>query len=34
MSCRHRLYEKLKVDNDVELALMAIRHGLVERENI
>jgi two-component system invasion response regulator UvrY len=31
---RHRLYEKLKVDNDVELALMAIRHGLVERENI
>lgn len=31
---RHRLYEKLKVDNDVELVLMAIRHGLVERENI
>lgn len=27
---RHRLYEKLNVTTDVELAFLAIRHGLVE----
>ncbi|VAX09111.1 BarA-associated response regulator UvrY (= GacA = SirA) [hydrothermal vent metagenome] len=27
---RHRLYEKLEVETDVELAYLAIRHGLVE----
>ena len=27
---RYRLYEKLKVQNDVELTRMAIRHGLVD----
>jgi two-component system invasion response regulator UvrY len=27
---RYRLYEKLQVDNDVELTRLAIRHGMVE----
>jgi len=27
---RHRLYEKLHVDNDVELTHLALRHGIVE----
>ena len=29
---RHRLYEKLEVDTDVELTHFAIRHGLVEAQ--
>lgn len=29
-SYRYRLFEKLKVHNDVELTLLAMRHGLVE----
>ena len=31
-SYRYRIFEKLKVQNDVELTLLAIRHGLVESE--
>ena len=27
---RYRLYEKLGVDNDVELTHLAMRHGMVE----
>lgn len=27
---RHRLFEKLNVDNDVELTRLAIRHGMIE----
>ena len=26
----HRLFEKLGVDNDVELTRLAIRHGMIE----
>lgn len=31
-SYRYRIFEKLSVKNDVELTLLAIRHGLVESE--
>ena len=31
-SYRYRIFEKLGVNNDVELTLLAIRHGLVESE--
>lgn len=31
-SYRYRIFEKLSVKNDVELTLLAIRHGLVETE--
>lgn len=31
-SYRYRIFEKLKVKNDVELTLLAINHGLVESE--
>ncbi len=31
-SYRYRIFEKLTVKNDVELTLLAIRHGLVESE--
>jgi two-component system invasion response regulator UvrY len=31
-SYRYRIFEKLKVKNDVELTLLAIRHGLIESE--
>ncbi len=31
-SYRYRIFEKLKIKNDVELTLLAIRHGLVESE--
>lgn len=30
---RHRLFEKLNVETDVELTLMALRHGLVSTES-
>lgn len=30
-SYRYRLFDKLKISNDVELTLLAIRHGLVEK---
>lgn len=33
-SYRYRIFEKLKVKNDVELTLLAIRHGLVESEEV
>lgn len=33
-SYRYRLFEKLNIDGDVELTLLAIRHGLVKTENI
>ncbi|MDQ7049367.1 MAG: UvrY/SirA/GacA family response regulator transcription factor [Enterobacterales bacterium] len=33
-SYRYRLFEKLKIENDVELTHMAIRYGLVESEKI
>jgi two-component system, NarL family, invasion response regulator UvrY len=33
-SYRYRLFEKLKVKNDVELTLLAIRHGLLDPEDI
>lgn len=29
---RYRLYEKLNVKNDVELTLLAMRHGLLDNE--
>ena len=31
-SYRYRIFEKLDVQNDVELTLLAIRHGLIEAE--
>ena len=31
-SYRYRIFEKLSISNDVELTLLAIRHGLVEAE--
>ena len=31
-SYRYRIFEKLAVKNDVELTLLAIRHGLIEPE--
>ena len=31
-SYRYRIFEKLNVKNDVELTLLAIRHGLIESE--
>ena len=31
-SYRYRIFEKLKVKNDVQLTLLAIRHGLVDSE--
>ena len=31
-SYRYRIFEKLNISNDVELTLLAIRHGLVEYE--
>ncbi|NVK87130.1 MAG: two-component system response regulator UvrY, partial [Gammaproteobacteria bacterium] len=33
-SYRYRLFEKLSVENDVELTHLAIRHGLISTENI
>lgn len=33
-SYRYRLFEKLSVDNDVELTHLAIRHGLISAENM
>jgi two-component system invasion response regulator UvrY len=33
-SYRYRIFEKLSVRNDVELTLLAIRHGLVETESL
>ena len=33
-SYRYRLFEKLKVKNDVELTLLAIRHGLMDQEDM
>lgn len=33
-SYRYRLFEKLAVKNDVELTLLAIRHGLVDQDDI
>jgi two-component system invasion response regulator UvrY len=32
-SYRYRIYEKLKVQSDVELTLLAIRHGILDMEN-
>lgn len=32
-SYRYRIYEKLNVDSDVELTLLAIRHGILDMEN-
>ena len=31
-SYRYRIFDKLNVKNDVELTLMAVRHGLIESE--
>lgn len=33
-SYRYRIFEKMKVKNDVELTLLAIRHGLIESEAV
>lgn len=33
-SYRYRIFKKLNVKNDVELTLLAIRHGLVDSENV
>jgi DNA-binding NarL/FixJ family response regulator len=30
---RYRIYEKLSVTSDVELALLAVRHGMVDTIN-
>lgn len=30
---RYRIFEKLNIENDVELALLAVRHNLVENSN-
>ena len=30
---RYRIFEKLNIDNDVELALLAVRHNLVDNSN-
>ena len=30
---RYRIFEKLSIDNDVELALLAVRHNLVDNSN-
>lgn len=32
-SYRYRIYEKLNVESDVELTLLAIRHGILDMEN-
>lgn len=31
---RYRIFEKLNIDNDVELALLAVRHNLVDNSDI
>ena len=33
-SYRYRIFEKLAINSDVELTLLAVRHGLVDVENI
>jgi two-component system invasion response regulator UvrY len=33
-SYRYRIFEKLQIKNDVELTLLAIRHGLIESEEV
>jgi two-component system invasion response regulator UvrY len=33
-SYRYRIFEKLSINSDVELTLLAVRHGLVDVENI
>lgn len=33
-SYRYRIFEKLKIKNDVELTLLAIRHGLIDAEDL
>jgi two-component system invasion response regulator UvrY len=33
-SYRYRIFEKLNVDSDVELTLLAMRHGILDRQNI
>ncbi|TQV86481.1 UvrY/SirA/GacA family response regulator transcription factor [Aliikangiella coralliicola] len=33
-SYRYRLFEKLKIENDVELTHLAIRHGIIESEKL
>lgn len=33
-SYRYRLFEKLNIENDVELTHMAIRHGIIEAEKL
>lgn len=33
-SYRYRLFEKLKIENDVELTHMALRHGVIESEKL
>ncbi len=33
-SYRYRLFEKLGVNSDVELTHLAIRHGMLDTENI
>ncbi|HAB90870.1 MAG TPA: DNA-binding response regulator, partial [Pseudomonas sp.] len=30
---RYRIFSKLNIENDVELALLAVRHNLVENSN-
>lgn len=33
-SYRYRIFEKLNVSSDVEMALMAVRHGVLDPENV
>lgn len=33
-SYRYRIFEKLKIDSDVELTLLALKHGLIEQDDI
>jgi two-component system invasion response regulator UvrY len=32
-SYRYRIYEKLNIDSDVELTLLAMRYGMLDLEN-
>lgn len=32
-SYRYRIYEKLNIQSDVELTLLAMRHGILDTEN-
>ena len=33
-SYRYRIFEKLEISNDVELTLLAMRHGMIDSEQV